>query len=155
MKTKTKFIVYILIAMGIVATLILCSYLCVAFTSKVEAMELNRLDKYNYTPIEYRADITKEPTMKEWVKMEVEKAGLSWEEVDCLIQHESGWNQWVYAINDEGTTDFGLWQWNSIHKDKVSVECRWDYKCATKKAIEKRIHDRNWHAWYGYLNYCR
>ena len=96
-----------------------------------------------------------EPSMKEYVKLEIEKAGLSWEEVDCLIQNESGWDNWKYGINTNGSTDFGLWQWNSVNKATVSVECRWDYKFATKKAIEKRIRDRNWEAWYGYTNNCK
>ena len=96
-----------------------------------------------------------EPSMKEWVKAEILKAGLNWEEVDCLIFNESGWDNWKYGINTNGSTDFGLWQWNSVNKDIVSVECRWDYKCATKKAIEKRIRDRNWEAWYGYVNNCK
>lgn len=97
----------------------------------------------------------KEPTMREWVKAEIEKAGLNWKEAECLIQNESGWDNWKYGINKNGSTDMGLWQWNSIHKDNVSVECRWDYKCATKKAIEKRLHDGNWSAWYGWVYNCQ
>ena len=51
---KQKFWKLILMASGVVGLLILGSYLCVSFTSKVEAMELNRLDKYSYTPIGYK-----------------------------------------------------------------------------------------------------
>ena len=97
-----------------------------------------------------------EPTMKEWVKAEVEKNGLDWNQVDCLIHRESGWNPWAYNIsNDNNTTDFGLWQINSIHKKTATVECRWDYKCATKWAIAKRLHDGNWSAWYGFNKFCK
>jgi len=91
-----------------------------------------------------------EPTIREYIKNEVEKAGLKWSEVDCLIQNESGWNNWAYNINSNGTTDFGLWQINSLHKKTASVDCRWDYKCSTKWAIKKRLNDGNWSAWYGF-----
>ncbi len=97
----------------------------------------------------------KEMEMKEWVLVTVANAGLSQQAVDCLIQHESGWDNWKYGINENGSTDFGLWQINSIHKETASVECRWDYKCATYWAINKRLNDGNWNAWYGYTNYCK
>jgi len=88
-----------------------------------------------------------EPTMKEWVETEITKAGLDWSEADCIVENESGWNNWKYNINTNWTTDMGLWQINSCHKDTISVECRWDYKCSTRWAIQKRLRDRNWCAW--------
>ena len=94
-------------------------------------------------------------TMKEWVKIEVEKAGLDWNEVYCLIQHESGWNDYAYGFNTNKSSDLGLWQINSIHKGTISVEDRFNYKTATKWSIEKRLRDGNWSAWYGWLNYCQ
>jgi hypothetical protein len=97
-----------------------------------------------------RKGVEAEPTMREWVKSEVEKAGLDFETADCIIQNESGWDNWVYNINNNGSTDMGLWQINSIHKKTASVECRWDYKCATDWAIQKRLNDGNWNAWYAY-----
>ncbi len=93
----------------------------------------------------------KELTVKEWVKIEIEKAGLNWDNVHCLIQNESGWNDYAYNLNNNGTTDFGLWQINSIHRGTISVKDRWNYKTATKWAINKRLHDGNWSAWYGFL----
>lgn len=92
---------------------------------------------------------------KEWVFNEVRKAGLSVEEVDCLIHHESSWNEWAYNLNKNGSTDFGLWMINSIHKNTISVEDRWDYKKATKWSIAKRLRDGNWNAWYGFVNNCK
>jgi len=116
----------------------------------------------NPVKIEFIGDITipdkkdiVEPTMKEWIKTEVENAGLNWNEVDCLIQNESGWDNWKYGINTNGSTDFGLWQINSIHKETVSVECRWDYKCSTYWAIQKRLNQGHWEAWYGYKHNCK
>ena len=96
-----------------------------------------------------------EPTMKEWVRMEVEKAGLDWEEVDCIVQNESGWKNWNNNWNTNGTIDSGIFMINSVHKGTISLEDRYDYKKATTWAIEKRLHDGHWEAWYGYLNNCK
>jgi len=96
-----------------------------------------------------------ELSMKEWVKQEVENAGLNWSIVDCLIQHESEWDNWRYGINTDGSTDMGLWQLNSVHKVTASVKCRWDYKCATHWAINKRLNVGHWNDWYGYKNNCK
>jgi hypothetical protein len=94
-------------------------------------------------------------SMREFVLGEVAKAGLNVKEVDCLIKSESGWNTWAQGVNNNKTTDSGLFQINSIHKDSISLEDRFDYKKATKWAINKRLHDGNWHAWYGYLANCQ
>ena len=97
-----------------------------------------------------------EMTMREWVLNEVKEAGLDLEEVDCLIKNESGWNNWAYNVNWNGnTTDMGLWQINSCHKGTISVEDRFDWKKSTKWAIQKRLQDGNWDAWYGYKNNCK
>jgi len=117
--------------------------------------------EFNPVPVHAMAGLeverkSQEPTMKEWVLNEVKKAGLNTNEVDCLIQNESGWNQWAYNVNWSGkTTDIGLFQINSIHKGTISVEDRWNYKTATKWAINKRLHDGNWNAWYGYIYNCK
>ena len=95
-----------------------------------------------------------EPTMKEWIRVEVEKAGLNWNEVDCLIQNESAWKNWNNNWNTNGTVDSGLWMINSVHKGTISLEDRYNYKTATKWAISKRLHDGNWSAWYG-VNNCK
>jgi hypothetical protein len=104
------------------------------------------------TPVPKASNLTLKtpPTMREWVEAEVKNAGLDFGEVDCIIQNESNWNNWRYNINKNGSTDMGLWQINSIHKNTCSVECRWDYKCSTHWAIQKRLNDGNWNAWYGY-----
>ena len=98
---------------------------------------------------------TVEPSMKNWVEREVRLAGLNWEEVYCLIKHESNWNPWAYNFNNNGSSDFGIFQINSIHKETISVENRFDYKIATKWAINKRLNDGNWSAWYGWLYHCQ
>lgn len=93
--------------------------------------------------------------LKLYVKTEVEKAGLDWKTVECFIPHESNWDQYAYGINTNGTTDFGLWQINSIHKNTASVECRWDYKCSTAWAINKRLTVGHWNDWVGYKKHCK
>lgn len=105
----------------------------------------NPVPVYASTDLIYKR--TQEPSMKEWVKMEIEKAGLNWEEANAIIECESRWDNWAYNLNTNGTTDFGLWMINSVHKGTISVEDRWNYKTATKWAINKRLHDGNWSAW--------
>lgn len=133
-------------------TLLLTVAVCASFIGTGFKSLENDLRMINDKKINFAFAKQEEPEMKEWVLNEVAMAGLDVEEIDCLIKNESGWNNWAYNINTNGTTDMGLWMWNSIHKNNVSVECRFDYKCATKKAIEKILHDGNYGAWYGYRN---
>jgi hypothetical protein len=89
----------------------------------------------------------KEPTMQEWVMGEIRKAGLSEYEAWAIVNAESRWNPDAVNVNNNKTWDGGLWQINSVHK--IPNACKFDYRCATKWAIEKRLHDTNWGAWYG------
>ena len=88
-----------------------------------------------------------EPSMKEWVKNEIESAGLDWDIASKLIECESKGDDYAYNFNTNGTSDFGLWQINSIHKATISPRDRFDYKIATKWAINKRLNDGGWQAW--------
>ena len=110
----------------------------------------------NWTPAEVSVTSSQfeanEPSVREYVKAEVEKAGLSWKEVNCLIEHESGWNEWAQGVNTNLTTDSGIWMINSVHKGTIALKDRIDIKKATAWAIEKRLHDGNWSAWYGFSN---
>lgn len=98
---------------------------------------------YSYAEVPNKFNVS----IKDYVLEEVKKAGLNPAEADKIISCESGWNNWAYGINTNGTTDFGLWQINSIHKGTISVEDRFDYKKATEWAINKRLRDGNWSAW--------
>lgn len=93
--------------------------------------------------------------IKAYIRQEVERVGLSWNEVNCLIEHESGWSEWAQGVNNNHTTDSGIFQINSVHKNTISLEDRFDYKKATTWAINKRLHDGNWNAWYGYKYNCK
>ena len=86
--------------------------------------------------------------MENWVLNEVRKAGLNVDIAFKIIKCESNWKPEVYGVNNNGTTDFGLWQINSIHKKEISPKERLDYKKATEWAINKRLKDGNWSAWY-------
>lgn len=87
-------------------------------------------------------------SVQEWVRREVETAGLKWSDVDCLIRNESGWNEYAINKNKNGTFDLGLVQINDIHK--VSRKDAFNYKFSTKWMISKRLRDGNYNAWYGY-----
>lgn len=88
-----------------------------------------------------------ENEIKNYVLKAIYSAGLNPEEADCIITNESGWNDYAYNINTNGTTDFGLWMINSIHKNTISPKDRLDYKKATEWAINKRLNDGDWNAW--------
>ena len=136
-------------ASGVVGIFILTSYLLTLGTVTLQNyLQTDTALAYGeYSPLEYKADITKEPTMKEWVLNYVEEQGLDRWEADRIIDCESGWNDYAYGINTNGSTDFGILQVNSIHKKTISVECRFDYKCATKWAVNKVKADGGWSAW--------
>lgn len=92
-------------------------------------------------------------SIKDYVLNEVKKAGLDVKIVDCIISKESRWDNWAYNINDNGTTDFGLFQINSIHKGSISVAERFNIASSTKWAINKMKKD-GYGAWTTY-NQCR
>lgn len=111
----------------------------------------------NSVPTTTIQPIPVEPTdMKEWVKWKTGQAGLKWEDVKCLIDHESGWREMAYFINrGEKSLDRGLWMWNDKWNSHISNECSFDFKCSTIEAIKKIKHDGNYNAWYGYKNNCK
>lgn len=85
--------------------------------------------------------------IKNYVRVEAKKAGLNPNEVEAIINCESRWITDAKGVNRNGSYDLGLWQINSIHKNITDAE-KLDYKAATKWAIEKRLRDGNWSAWY-------
>jgi len=98
----------------------------------------------------------KELSVKDYVRQEVERAGLSWNEVECLMEHENAsWNVWAQGVNNNKTTDSGLFQINSVHKNEISLQDRFDYKKATAWAIKKRIDVGHWNDWFGFRYNCR
>lgn len=95
---------------------------------------------------EVKPELTPKEEMRAWVLAEAEKAGLNPKEVDAIIHCESRWDDQAVGYNRNGSNDKGLWQINSIHR--LPDAERLDYKAATKWAIEKRLRDGNWSAWY-------
>jgi hypothetical protein len=94
----------------------------------------------------------KKQNLKEYVKAEIEKAGLDWKEVDCLIRNESSWNTEGWLINKGGNSgaDRGLWAINSKWHPEVSHACAFSAECSTKEAIRIRKANGNWNQWYGF-----
>ncbi len=86
-------------------------------------------------------------SIRDYVLNEAKKVGLNPNEVDKIIQCESRWDPKAIGHNKNGSSDSGLWQINSIHKT-LTLADKLDYKTATKWALEKRLRDGNWSAWY-------
>ena len=97
--------------------------------------------------------------VREYVANEVRKAGLNIFEVQCLLEHESNFDNDKYNINNNGTIDIALWQINSTHindkKYPITLECMTSVECSTKWSIAKRLREGNWNSWYGFKNNCR
>ena len=85
--------------------------------------------------------------MKAYVLGEAKRLGLNAREVELIVNCESRWDPKATHKNRNGSLDAGLWQINSIHKNLTMAE-KMDYKIATKWALEKRLSDGNWSAWY-------
>lgn len=157
MKTKTKKSKFELI--GILTTATAVCYLLIFIGNgaiKTYKFIKNPVPAYamtevNVPRIEKKTEV-KEPTMKEYIKAEVIKAGLDWKKFDCLIRHESNYNQYAINKNKNGTYDLGIMQVNDVHN--ISREDRFDYKKSTQWAIKKIKKDGNYNAWYGFRNGC-
>jgi len=149
MKTKIKKLVVWF------CVLFSASCLLLAVVYGLASVSLNLADKWfpAYVVPSVNVPSKKPLTMKEWVMNEVAKAGLNKEEVECLIEHEGGWGDNAVGIN-KGSADLGMFQWNSQHIKSgfISIKCAGDYKCATKKFIEKVKADKGFSAWYGHTN---
>jgi len=142
----------ILMASGVVGIFILTSYLLTLGTVTLQNyLQTDTALAYGeYSPLEYKADITKEPTMKEWLKMTIKNAGISWDEASKIIDCESKGNPDAHAVNWDNMAgvDRGLWQINSLYHKEVSNECAYNYQCATFEAIKiYREWGNNWNAW--------
>lgn len=94
-----------------------------------------------------------EPTeMKAWIRWRISQTNISWKDYSCMVEHESGWNQYAINKNTNGTFDTGYLQINQVHK--LPRECSFNYKCATEWAIEK-IKKQGFNPWYGWRNNCQ
>ena len=85
--------------------------------------------------------------MKKWVLNRIEEAGLDPHTASVVISCESRWDSDAMGVDTNRTVDLGLWQINSIHQD-ISNADKLDYKKATDWAINKRLNDGSWYAWY-------
>ena len=143
---KPELILLIIITILVVSSLLTLLSVIEHFVIKTARFIADPVPVYASTEVLVSSPKEEIP-MKEWVLNEVALAGLDVKKVDAIIQCESGWNNWNNNWNTNGTIDSGLWMINSVHKKTISLEDRYNYKTATKWAINKRLHDGNWSAW--------
>ena len=98
---------------------------------------------------------TDEVTHKDWIKKTIEDSGLKWKDVECLINHESSFNEFSYYVNGDKSVDRGLWAWNDKWNKHISNDCAFNYKCSTIEAIIKIKKDGGYGAWHGYTSFCK
>lgn len=96
--------------------------------------------------------IEKEVITDDWayIANELSRANLNPPEAFTVIWGESRGDRNAYNINTNKTADIGIWQINTIHikSGSITLECAAEIRCATKWAIEKRLKDGSWGAWY-------
>lgn len=63
-----------------------------------------------------------------------------------LAKCESGLQKEAYHVNTNLTVDLGLFQWNSVHFNKISPNCALDVYCSARAANEE-IKKGNGHIW--------
>lgn len=139
----------------ILAVITLISANLIAFTAYKALREATDVDLTTYTKVvkkpHHRDSVASQAHMISWVLNEVEDAGLNSEEVDCLIEKESRWDQWALNDNSNGAgVDRGLFQFSSIWHKEISNEEAFDYKKATKHFIRIAKADGNFNQWHGY-----
>lgn len=122
--------------LGVIALLLDASLVkgyCIARDAIIKVMPINEMYYIN-TPKHYSKN--KEDVMK-WVLDQWDVTGRR-DEINAIITCESNWNVDTFHVNNNGSVDLGLYQWNTIHikSGLISIECAGNYRCATKKAIE-------------------
>jgi hypothetical protein len=90
--------------------------------------------------------------IKRYIIQEFNKNGLDGQIGASVAMCESYLDPSESYVNDNGTTDRGLWMLNNYWHKEVSDECAYDYKCSTAVAIEIVKKWGNFNAWYCYRN---
>ncbi len=154
MKTKTQLINYTAYTLSLVFVIIVLNNCATALSNLLQRTIYKH---YAYASVEFKAELPEtELSIKDYVKQEVEKAGLKWNEADCIITEESHWREDICIIEPDMSISCGIWQLNTVHnKDGLTNACKVDYKCATEFAIKKRLHDGNWSAWTQWNKKCK
>lgn len=96
---------------------------------------------------------------KEWVLNETDKAGFKRIDIECLIDHESSWDEEGELVNYSKSIgysiDRGLFAINDYWHSEVSNNCAYDYQCNTKEFIRIATKNGNFNSWIGYVNNCK
>ena len=96
-------------------------------------------------------------TVNEYVKQEIEKKGLIWKDVSCLLDNEN-YSRNVYKIYDNPNgagVDRGLFMISSYWHPEVKDECAFNKECSTRWFIKTVLQDKNYHQWHGYTKNCQ
>src|SRR5690606_33175689 len=72
--------------------------------------------------------------------------------VAIALAESSGRTDAVNTANDNGTTDRGLWQINSVHDDKMPGADRFDPEVNARLMGEISAQGTNWYPWSTYNN---
>lgn len=167
-KTKTKIAVKRSI-FKIVLILILVAVIGIATKNEAQNAKIStgkRQEVQSIIQTAYAATTTatevalppvEEPTdMKQWVKWKIEQNGLKWKDVECLVNKESRWDDMAIYDNPNGAgVDRGLFMFSSIWHKEISNKEAFDYKKATEYFIKIVKKDKNYHQWWGYVNFCK
>lgn len=81
-------------------------------------------------------------------------AGFPQEQIKTAVMvalGESGGNEFATNHNDNGTTDYGLWQINSVHTDALKLG-NWQSPSDNAKMAYLVYQKQGWNAWVAYKN---
>jgi len=145
--------IYGLLSVAILAILISWIVCIYQYSKLISEMNFNfhqpaiiKIHHHYSTTIEYTN--SKEDRIKEYVKREVNKAGLDGDKAVRMIGEceNPQWDEKAYYVNKGGTVDRGIWQINDYFHKKISNECSFDFECSTQEAI-KILKKRGWCEW--------
>lgn len=167
-KNTRLHIIYVLIIINLIIWTITCVRMNNFYQSYVDLLVNNaqaqerqvekNVNNHSFSQKGNKKKSKEELSMREYVFQTVKEANINPMQVDCLISNESNWNTNAKNINlSNNNVDLGLYQWSTKYQIKpgyISMECIGNYKCETKKFIEKVKKDKNFSAWHAYTKNC-
>ena len=87
--------------------------------------------------------------IKGYIIEQAEKNNLDPMDLFAILICESRLNENAINVNNNGTVDLGISQWNTIHLKSgfIDLKCMADARCSIDKMVEKRLRDGNYSAW--------
>ena len=155
-KLRHQRLVYVLLTIATISWLSFAFFYHKTYQSisELESRSWNKVSSYSKIKTAQASNqAPDEMSMKEWIKWRVGQTNINWKDFDCMVRHESNYNQYAINKNTNGTFDTGYLQINDIHR--LPRELTFDYKQATEWAIKKINRDGGMNAWFGYTNFCK